>query len=332
MLAGILLTMISIWYGHNHGLMPAQASRDAVQIDALFDSMMVVGTGIFLLVWGVIIICMIKFRRAPGDETDGPHIEGNVLLEIVWTAIPAVIAFIIAVYSFDIYSEMGGFDPEAADDPGIVQVAMAGDASPTSLIPQQKHSHHHHMALGIGASDAESKNQPDLTVNVTGLQYAWIFNYPDGVISGELHLPLNKDAKLLLKAQDVIHAFWLPEFRLKQDTLPGQDSELRFTPTRLGNYPVICAELCGPYHGGMVTRLYVETPEDYAKWFDGQKVAMKTDPSRTVAIAPQDSAVTALKADQKADQKTDQKDQMAIHAAHLGIPQQAIEQAQQHQG
>lgn len=285
MLAGIALTLASLWYGQNHGLMPVEASSDAALVDGLFNTMMTIGTAIFLLVWGVLIICFLKFGRRAGDETDGPPIEGNIPLEIVWTAIPVVIVLILGVYSFDVYNTMGGFDPDAAGDPGV-QVAMLSDSeAATPLIDaahqkveQHRPAHHQHMALGIGASPDEIGQAPDVTVNVLGLQYAWIFTYPDlGITSGELHLPVDKNARLNLKAQDVIHAFWLPEFRLKQDTIPGSESELRFTPKRVGDYPIVCAELCGPYHGAMGSRLYVQTPEDYDAWVKEQTPAPASD-------------------------------------------------------
>jgi len=69
-----------------------------------------------------------------------------------------------------------------------------------------------------------------------------------------------------MKANDVIHAFWVPQFRLKQDVIPGQETILTFTATRQGTYPVICAELCGPYHGGMHTSVVVHGREDYDNW------------------------------------------------------------------
>jgi cytochrome c oxidase subunit II len=282
MLAGIALTLVSLWYGKNHGLMPVEASGDAVMIDGLFDSMMTVSMGIFLLVEGILVICLIKFRRKPGDETDGPGIEGNIPLEIVWTAIPAVIVLVIGVYSFDVYNQMGGFDPEAANDPGVVQVAMAGDGATQMIDAPKKHRGHNHMALGIGASPETANHPADLTVNVAGMQYAWIFSYPEsGITAGELHVPVNKDIRINMEAKDVIHAFWLPEFRLKQDVIPGQGSELRFVPTRVGDYPIICAELCGAYHGGMVSRLYVQTQEDYDTWVQSQVAAL--DDRSTVA-------------------------------------------------
>lgn len=288
MLAGILITLLSLWYGQNHGLMPIAASDEATLVDGLFNTMMTVGFGLFLLVEGTIVIAVIKFRRKPDDETDGPHIEGNIPLEIVWTAIPAVIVLMISVYSFDVYGQMGGFDPDAAEGmPGVTQVAMlGGDEMSTPLIdPAQAHPkpHHHMMAVGVGASPDRVGHPPDLTVDVMGLQYAWIFSYPEsGVISGELHVPQGKDVRLNIKAQDVLHAFWLPEFRLKQDAIPGEDTEIRFTPRRAGDYPIVCAELCGAYHGSMVSRIFVHSEEEYDAWL-GQQIAMQSASPDTLA-------------------------------------------------
>lgn len=294
MLAGIALTLVSFWYGQNHGLLPVQASEDAVLVDNLFNTMMTVGAGIFLLVEGVILICIFKFRRRPGDDTDGPPIAGNIPLEILWTAIPVVIVLVIGVYSFEIYRIEGGFDPEAADQ-SPVQVAMLPGAENSEIAalsaplldaaPRPKATHQH-LALGVGAMPDKLNVAPDLTVNVLGIQYAWIFTYPDsGVTSGELHVPTGKDIKLVIKAQDVLHAFWLPQFRLKQDAIPGQDAELRFTPKKVGEYPIVCAELCGPYHGAMGSKLYVQEPDEYDAWLQ-QQIAAKEASDQTVAVTP----------------------------------------------
>ena len=322
MLAGITLTLASLWYGQNHGLMPVQASTDAALVDDLFDTMMTIGTAIFLLVWGVLIICLFKFRRKPGDETDGPAIEGNIPLEIVWTAIPVAIVLVLGIYSFDVYNSMGGFDPDAAGDPGV-QVAMlsdGGSAMPLVDAALPKKARHNHMALGIGASPDEIGVAPDVTVNVLGMQYAWIFTYPDlGITSGELHLPANKNVRLNLKAQDVIHAFWLPEFRIKQDTIPGMESELRFTPTRVGDYPIVCAELCGAYHGGMASRLYVQAPEDYDKWVQ-ESMPIVENNSKTAADLEKLASTVAL-----GENRSD-ADYLVPAAHQMGLDAKALEQ------
>ena len=272
------MTLISLWYGQNHGLLPTAASSDAGDVDELFNFMMTIATGLFLLVEGVLVYSLIKFRRKKGDTTDGPPIEGNVPLEIVWTAIPTVIVFILSVYSFEIYNRMGGLDPMTAGDPGPQMAHAHHGSALVALDPERQN-----LALGLGASPESDPNAQPLEIKVNGIQYAWIFTYPDGVVSGEIHVPVDRPVALNMTAGDVIHAFWLPEFRIKQDVIPGRETNLVFTPNKIGQYPVVCAELCGAYHGGMKTQLYVQTEEDYQQWIQENTFAMNDD--ETVAIA-----------------------------------------------
>lgn len=283
LILGIALTLISLWYGQNHGLMPVAASEDAKQIDSVFNLMMTIATGLFLLVEGVLIYCLIAFRRRKGDQTDGPPVEGNVPLEILWTAIPTVIVFVLAIYSFEVYNNIGGLNP-----------MTAGDTPPH----QMAHNHHNHgmmamansdrkVALGIGPALDENQQVAPLVVNVQAMQYAWIFTYPEtGIVSGELHVPVNRTVQINMTATDVIHAFWIPQLRLKQDVIPGRDSTLAFDVNRIGNYPIICAELCGSFHGGMKTMAYVQTEEDYNQWVQDNTIAQNNNPSETVAVNP----------------------------------------------
>ncbi|MEM7591255.1 MAG: cytochrome c oxidase subunit II [Cyanobacteria bacterium P01_A01_bin.83] len=280
LIAGVAMTLISLWYGQNHGLLPIAASVDAGEVDELFNFMMTIATGLFLLVQGVLVYSVISFRRKKDDTTDGPPIEGNVPLEIVWTAIPTVIVFILAIYSFEIYNRMGGLDPMVAGDPGP-QIAHAHHHSQlVALDPEQQN-----LALGLGASPDSQQGIDPLEIKVNGIQYAWVFTYPDsGVISGEIHVPVDRPVSLLMTGGDVIHAFWLPEFRIKQDVIPGRETNLVFTPNKIGKYPVICAELCGAYHGGMKTQLYVESEADYQKWIQDNTFAMNDEDNKSVAM------------------------------------------------
>jgi cytochrome c oxidase subunit 2 len=204
LIIGIVITLISLWYGQHHGLMPVAASKDAEQIDGIFNFMMTIATGLFLLVEGVLLYCVIRFRRRKGDQTDGPPIEGNVPLEILWTAIPTVVVFILAVYSFEVYNGLGGLDPVISADRPSETLAMehhhAGHDHMLAMAP------HSRVALGIGNSPENGKVEP-LVVDVKGIQYAWIFTYPDtGIISGELHAPIDRPVQLNISAGDVIHA------------------------------------------------------------------------------------------------------------------------------
>jgi cytochrome c oxidase subunit 2 len=89
-------------------------------------------------------------------------------------------------------------------------------------------------------------------------------------------------------AQDVIHSFWVPQFRLKQDVMPGQESQLNFVATKTGTYPIVCTELCGSYHGAMRTQLIVHTPEEYDAWLQENRVAMSKTPQGAIAVNPKE--------------------------------------------
>ncbi|MEM9808454.1 MAG: cytochrome c oxidase subunit II [Cyanobacteria bacterium P01_D01_bin.56] len=277
MLIGIAITLISLWYGQNHGLMPVAASTEATEIDQLFNVMMTIGTGLFLLVEGTLVVALIRFRRKEGDEADGPHIEGNIPLEIVWTAIPAIIVLGLSVYSFEIYTEMGGLNLMESPDSETIQLAYASDGDDMSSYPML-------AASGLGEPPDLGDRSVDVTVDVLAMQYAFVMTYPDtGIVDGLLHVPVGKLVKLNLNAQDVIHAFWLPEFRIKQDMIPGKETSLVFKATREGNYPIVCAELCGPFHGGMRAEMVVHSLEGYEEWEQSRLAAAPTDVETVVA-------------------------------------------------
>ena len=111
------------------------------------------------------------------------------------------------------------------------------------------------------------------TVEVSATQFAWSFTYPelDDRVEGDLVLELGEPYEMSITATDVIHSFWVPEFRMKQDAVPGVVTETYVTPTKVGTYQVICTELCGLGHSTMRARAIVLSHEDYEKWVaDGQ--------------------------------------------------------------
>jgi cytochrome c oxidase subunit 2 len=307
---GITLTLVSLWYGQNHGLMPVAASEDAKQIDNIFNLMMTIATGLFLIVEGSLIYILIKFRRRLGDQTDGPAIEGNVPLEIFWTAIPTVIVFVLSVYSFEIYNNIGGLNPQTSQNVPQ-QIASTDGAAMVAMS-----SHHHQVALGIGPSFNETGDKKPLEVNVKGIQYAWVFTYPEtGIVSGELHAPVDRPVLLKMMAGDVIHAFWIPQLRLKQDVMPKRESILGFSADRIGQYPIICAELCGAYHGGMKSMFYVHSQEDYDKWVQENTLAQSEEAAKTLAVNPKNLSDGQF---------------LAPYAENLGINADTVAQAHHH--
>jgi cytochrome c oxidase subunit 2 len=118
-----------------------------------------------------------------------------------------------------------------------------------------------------------------MDVEVTAFQWGWKFYYPEfGVTTNELYLPVDQQAVLEMESRDVIHSFWVPEFRLKQDIVPGQITEYRVTPIELGDYTVRCAELCGTSHAYMVAPVVVVSQSEFSNWVDEQIALIPDDP------------------------------------------------------
>lgn len=270
-LVGMALVLAGLWLGQNVSLLPVDASLNAPVYDELFKVLFSIGSVLFIGILGLLIFSLVRFRRRPGDDGDGSPVEGNLPLEIVWTAIPAIVVLFIGIYSYDIYERMGGMTP-LNDHSAMAHAQMGGDGSlqqasvsMASSSPANGDNRAPQVWGGIGPASGENA----LIVDLTALQFAFIFHYPNAnITSGELHIPVNQPVELRMKANDVIHAFWVPQFRLKQDVIPGQQTILTFTATRPGTYPVVCAELCGPYHGGMRSSVVVHDQDDYAKWIE----------------------------------------------------------------
>ncbi|MBD2137825.1 cytochrome c oxidase subunit II [Anabaena sp. FACHB-1237] len=272
LLAGLIVAAISISVGQNHHLLPEAASLQAPLVDDFFNVMLTIAIALFLIVEGTIVIFLILYRRKKGDNSDGVPIEGNIGLEIFWTAIPTIIVIGLGIYSVNIFNEMGGFGVSSHSH-SMTQMAM------------NVSDHSNEANIGFG-ENPQTKNKPaDIIVDVQGMQFAWIFNYPDtGISTGELHIPVGADVQLNLSANDVIHSFWVPQFRLKQDAIPGVPTQLRFVATKPGTYPVVCAELCGGYHGSMRTEVIVHEPKDYQNWIAENQLATQPEVNHLVAV------------------------------------------------
>lgn len=209
---------------------PTEASSQAGRIHTLYDVLLIASVPIFVLVETVVIYSVWKFRVKPGQERkDGPPIHGNTRLEVMWTALPAVLILGLCGYAY-----------------------------------------------GVLRSN-ETKKADQLIVGVTARQFAFEFDYPGAgpggktVVSPVLYLPRGRPVVLQLRALDVIHSFFVPEFSEKLDAVPGITTTLRITPTRLGSYPVECTELCGAGHGLMRSNVQVVRPTAFQSWLSSQK-------------------------------------------------------------
>jgi cytochrome c oxidase subunit 2 len=121
-------------------------------------------------------------------------------------------------------------------------------------------------------NDIEDKQPDAMTVNVYSQQFAWTFGYPEAGnkwSEGEFHVPVDQQVIFKMHAQDVIHSFWVPEWRIKKDNVPGITTEAVITPNEVGTYQLICTELCGAGHATMRAIVVVEPREDYEKWLAG---------------------------------------------------------------
>lgn len=140
----------------------------------------------------------------------------------------------------------------------------------------------------VNLSDTLRKDPDAMVVKVTGIQWSWTFEYPpvDGisVVSDELHLPVGQQVLLQMTSKDVIHSFWVPEFRVKQDLVPGRITELRISPTLEGNYEVRCAELCGTAHYSMEKPVVISSQGEYEAW-----VAEQVEFAKEAAETPEGS-------------------------------------------
>ena len=261
---GMALVLGGLWVGQTINLLPIDASVNAPIYDELFKVLFTIGVILFVGITGLLIFSLIRFRRRSDQIGDGVAIEGNLPLEIFWTAVPAIVVLFVGLYSYDIYDRMGGMVPLAHDHMGGMQEERIWG--------------------GISSGSVGSEMVPDvLPIEVTAMQFAFLFHYPDGdITAGELHVPADRPVTLRMESKDVIHAFWVPEFRLKQDIIPGQPTQLSFTATRPGRYPIVCAELCGPYHGGMRSTVVVDEADEWQTWFSSNA---KPTPTTDTTVA-----------------------------------------------
>ena len=117
-----------------------------------------------------------------------------------------------------------------------------------------------------------------MDIRVTGRQWSWLFTYENNRQSSDLRVPVGKAVKLLLTSDDVLHSFYIPAFRIKEDCVPKMETYLSFTPDEVGTYDIFCTEFCGLGHSGMVSKVIVMNNNDFDSWYAAvPKAATKMD-------------------------------------------------------
>lgn len=227
--------------------LPDQSSTVAGPIDDLFYLILWITTAVFIIVFVALVWFMIKYRHREGRRATYSH--GNNKLEIAWTVIPALILVFLGVVSQSVWSDIKQ-DVPAADTSIVIDVK-----------PRQ-------FQWDIRYAGADGQ-----------------FETPDDVTTiNQLHVPIGRAVVLNMTAQDVIHSFFVPEFRLKQDAVPGMVTRFWFTATKVGEYEIACAELCGLGHYRMRGFLTVHSQADYDKWLADEM--QKKVPKPAAAAAP----------------------------------------------
>ncbi|MBI2876763.1 MAG: cytochrome c oxidase subunit II [Candidatus Tectomicrobia bacterium] len=146
------------------------------------------------------------------------------------------------------------------------------------------------MFIWAGWTYFEMATPPARAIQMYGIgrQWMWKFQHPDGQREiNELHVPIGQPVKLLLTSQDVIHSFYVPAFRVKQDVLPGRYTMTWFEATQTGEYHLFCTEYCGTMHSGMIGRVVVMDPAEYEQWLKGGPTAAERRPGQPMAAAGQ---------------------------------------------
>ncbi|HEV8264096.1 MAG TPA: cytochrome c oxidase subunit II [Gemmatimonadales bacterium] len=209
--------------------LPPAASTFAGPIDGLFLAILII-TGIALVIVEVgLVWFVVKYRGRPGRKAFYTH--GSTRAEVIWSAIPAVTVVGLGIVSNHYWVQIKGRDS----------------------VPPNAYA-----------------------VIVHGKQFEWQVTYagPDGqlgtgddfTVRNQLHIPVDRPTLVHLSSEDVIHSFFVPEFRLKQDAVPGMEISVWFQATKTGEYEIGCAELCGMGHYRMRARVFVHTPEEFNAW------------------------------------------------------------------
>jgi cytochrome c oxidase subunit 2 len=186
-----------------------------------------------------------------------------------------VIAFLFALiivfmlYSLVAFRRKPGEEGDGAHIHGNTTLEIVWTLVPLGIVL-------YFSALGTQYLREITASSPDeMVVEVTASQFSWRFAYPEfGISSTELNLPRGRQVLFRITSLDVIHSFWVPEFRIKQDAVPGQIKPLRVTPTKVDQYIVRCAEMCGSQHFSMLATVNVMEPVDFEAW-----VAEQTAPA-----------------------------------------------------
>ncbi len=237
---------------------PEDVSEHGHIIDGLFNFIMYL-TGAIFIGTGLALFVFLWKYDAERNPADVEYSHGSHVLEVVWSILPAATLLFIAIYQMDTWASSKLRQPTL---PGPDQIVGTEDDIPKPPLAQ-----------------------------VTGRQFEWRIQYPgaDGVLGtpddlytvNDLHVPENEEIVLQMKSEDVLHSFFLPNLRLKQDVVPGMKQFIWFKAKKVGAYDIVCAELCGWGHYKMKGRITVESRSDFEDWIE----QLQTEQNKSELVA-----------------------------------------------
>ena len=198
----------------------------------------------------------------PTDATSSAD-QIDVLYDVlIIVSVPVfVLVMTVAIYSVIRFRARPGDKSDGAPIHGNARLEVIWVLVPTIIVSVLA------AYAWIVLDDVEAKKDNELVVDVYGQQFAWRFNYPQQggkpVTSEQLWLPKDRPVYFRIHSDDVIHSFWVPEFRLKSDAVPGITTKVRVTPDKIGTYRVVCTELCGLGHATMRQTVRVVEPPEF---------------------------------------------------------------------
>ncbi len=251
---GVAIALIaSYWLGQQaYTWLPPAGTLEAQRVDSLFSFLVLIGSFIFFGVAGTIGWAVLTCRAKSGDFSEGHPARGNTSLEVLWTVVPMLLVLWVAIQSQHIYQllNLNGL-----------------------------HAFAHSATKAERAKEAINAPQ---TIGVIAKQWAWTFRYPGNVVSDELHLPIDRPTRLMMESADVIHGFYVPAFRVKQDIIPNLKISFDLTPRIAGRYRLQDSQFSGTYFALMKADVYVESTDKYQRWL----AATATQSAPTLATNP----------------------------------------------
>ena len=245
---------------------PEAATIGAKKVDTLLNFIFYLTAAVFVLTQAVYIYYLVKYRKRPGSKAYYSH--GNNKLEIIWTAIPTAIFLGLVIYSNRLWAELHSPPPEDSVKVDVVSYQFGWD-------------------MRYAGADGQLGKVDVHTYSVDN-RFGLVPDDPagdDDFSSTELVIPVNRPVHIYLNSRDVIHSFYVPEFRLYQAAVPGRTiAWVWFEPTRTGNFELACSQICGSGHYNMKAPIRVVSQEEFEKWQAG-KIEAKAEEAKAAADA-----------------------------------------------